>query len=123
METLPVEPYDVAGAVAAFLAGSYRGYHNTGFPDQNFKPLVVQMQQILAADPGWAKASVASKQEMYEQLAIIGMLVASTQMALQKKPDAQALSAMQAASKGYLEQFLKVDPQQVKLTAQGLSIR
>ena len=118
-----IEPYDVASGVAAFLAGSYMGYHNTGFPDQNFKPLVTQMQSILAAEPGWAKISVAEKQDMYEQLAIIGMLMANTQMALKKQPDAKAQAAMQGAARGYLEQFLKVDAAKVQLTAQGLTVR
>jgi hypothetical protein len=115
--------YDVAGAVAAFVAGSYMGYHNTGFPDQQFKPLVEQMRRIIGADAGFVRAPDRAKQDMYEQLAILGMLVANTQMALQQKPDAQAAAAMRQAAKGYLEQFLRTDAERVHITAEGLVIR
>lgn len=118
-----IAPYDVASGVAAFLAGCYMGFHNAGFPDQHFKPLVAQMRQILSDDAGWAQTSVADKQDMYEQLAILGMLMANTQMALKKQPDARAQAAMQAAARGYLEQFLKVDAAKVQLSAKGLSLR
>ena len=118
-----IEPYDVASGVAAFLVGSYMGYHNSGFPDEHFKPLVGQLRQIIVAEPGWAKASVASKQDMYEQLSILGMLMANTQMGLKQRPDAQAQAAMQAAGRDYLQQFLKVDASKVQLDAQGLSVR
>lgn len=113
---------DVGGAVAAFIAGGLMAYRNQDFPDAHFKPLVEQMRGILAADPSWAQASVAAKQDMYEQLAIIGMLVANTQIGLARRSDAQALAAMQAASKNYLEQFLKVDASKVRIDGRGLSV-
>jgi hypothetical protein len=72
---------DVAGSVAAFLAGSYMAYRNVDFPDEHFKPLVAQMRQIIGTNPDFAKASNAEKQEMYEQMAILGMFMATTQMA------------------------------------------
>lgn len=115
--------YDVAGAVAAFLAGSYMGYRNTGFPDQHFKPLVEQMRQIIGADPQFARASAQAKQDMYEQLAILGMFVATTQMALENKPDAQIAANLRRTAKGYLELFLKTSADRVSMTAEGLVIR
>lgn len=118
-----IAPYDVAGAVAAFIAGSYMGYRNVSFPDRHFKPLVEQVRAILAADPAWAQSPLAAKQDMYEQLAIVGMLVANTQMGLARRPDAQAVAAMQSASKAYLEQLLKVDADKVRITDQGLTLR
>lgn len=114
---------DMAGAVAAFIAGSYMGYHNADFPDRNFPPLVEQMRSIIASDPGYAKASTAARQEMYEQMAILGMFMANAQMALRQRPDPQIEARVRAAGKAYLEQFLKTDAERVQITAQGLVLR
>jgi hypothetical protein len=118
-----VPKHDVAGSVAAFLAGSYMAYRNVDFPDEHFKPLVAQMRQIIGSNPDFAKASNAEKQEMYEQMAILGMFMANTQMALKEKPNAQIAANMRQAAKGYLEQFLKTDADRVQITAQGLVLK
>jgi len=114
---------DMAGAIAGFLAGSYMAYQDTEFPDENFKPLVNQMRQIVSSNPDFAKASSAEKQEMYEQMAVLGMFMATTQMALKENPNPQVAANMKQAAKGYLEQFLKTDANKVFLTANGLEIR
>ena len=118
---------DVAGAVAALLAGSWMAYRNADFPDEHFAPLVRQMRGVIARNPDFAAADAQQKQELYEQLAILGMLTATTQMALKENPgtpDAQRVQAnLREAGKGYLEQFLKTDADRVQLTAQGLELR
>jgi len=117
-----LEKGDVAGSVAAFIAGNYMAYHNSGFPDENFLPLVNQMRTVLANNPEFQQASPQARQETYEQMALVGMLMATGQMALARQPNPQALANMQSAAKGYLEQFLKTDADRLQLTAQGLSI-
>jgi hypothetical protein len=114
---------DVAGSVAAFLAGSYMAYHNVDFPDEHFKPLVNQVREMIGSNPEFAKASVAEKQEMYEKMAILGMFMANAQMALKEKPNAPIAANMKQAAKGYIEQFLKTDVERVQITAQGLVLR
>jgi hypothetical protein len=114
---------DVAGSVAAFVAGSWMAYRNVDFPDEHFKPLVQQMRGVIGSNPDFAKASNADKQEMYEQMAILGMFMATTQMALKEKPNPQVAANMKQAAKGYLEQFLKTDAERVQITAQGLVLR
>jgi hypothetical protein len=118
-----IPKHDVAGSIAAFLAGSYMAYRNTDFPDEHFKPLVAQMRQIIGSNPDFAKASNAEKQEMHEQMAILGMFMATTQMALKEKPNPQIAANMRQAAKGYLEQFLKTDADRVQITAQGLVLK
>jgi hypothetical protein len=118
-----IPKHDVAGSVAAFLAGSYMAYRNVDFPDEHFKPLVAQMRQIIGSNPDFAKASNAEKQEMHEQMAILGMFMATTQMALKEKPNAQIAANMRQAAQGYLEQFLKTDADRVQITAQGLVLK
>jgi hypothetical protein len=122
-----IPKYDLAGSVAAFLAGSYMAYHNTDFPDQNFKPLVNQMRGIIANNPEFARAGSVEKQEIYEQMAMLGMYMAGTQTALKKQPDhpqaARIKINMRQAAKGYLEQFLKTDADRVQITANGLVLK
>lgn len=119
--------YDAAGAVAALLAGSWMAYRNADFPDENFAPLVRQMRGIISRNPDFAAADAQQKQELYEQLAILGMLTATTQMALKENPDAPNADRIQArlreAGKGYLEEFLKTDASRVQLTARGMELR
>jgi hypothetical protein len=122
-KTFDIPSHDVAGAVAAFLAGSYMAYHNVDFPDQHFPPLVRQMRQVLSTSPDFARASTAQKQEMYEHLAILGMFMATTQMALKERPDPQLEASMRQAAKGYLEHFLQTDASRVQITRSGLVIR
>jgi hypothetical protein len=123
MRQLGVPPNDLATAVSAFLAGSFMAYRHVDFPDAHFKPLVAQMRQIIGSNPEFAKASDADKLEMYEQMAILGTFMATTQMALKEKPNAQISANMKQAAKGYLEQFLKTDADRVQITAQGLVLR
>jgi hypothetical protein len=112
---------DLAGALAAFVAGNYIAYRNEPFPDQHFKPLVQQLRGSLASTPGLQKASDAEKQELYESLAIVGTQMALTREALQKKPDAKIAANMKAAARAYLQQVMKLDPDRMRLTDQGLT--
>jgi hypothetical protein len=114
---------DVGGAVAAFLAGSYMAYRDVDLPDQNFLALVNQMRLVLASNGEFARTSDAEKQELYEQMAILGTYMALTRDALKQRPDARVARNMQRAAKRYLEQLLKTDADRVQLTASGLVFR
>ncbi len=106
-----------------FIGGSYEAYHDVSLEPEQFKQLVSQMRQIIGTNPDFAKASNAEKQDMYEQMAILGMLMSSTQEALSQKPDPRIATNMKQAAKGYLEQFLKTDADRVQITTAGLVIR
>jgi hypothetical protein len=114
---------DLAGAVAAFIAGSYMAYNDVDFPDEHFKPLVAQMRRTISGNAEFQQASNAEKQEMYENMAILGTFMALTREALKERPDPQLASNMRQAAKGNLEQFLKTDADKVRITSQGLVIR
>lgn len=118
-----ISRHDLAGAVAMFLAGSYEAYTDRSIEPSDFKALVGQMQQIIATNPEFEKASNAEKQEMYEQMAILGMFMAGTQDELSRKPNPRIAANMKQAAKGYLEQFLKTDAERVQITERGLEIR
>ena len=112
---------DVAGATAAFLVGSYMGFNNTGFPDERFLPVVSQVRRALSADLSFAKAPLAVRQDIYEQMAVLGMFLANAQLALSQTPNPEQEAAMRHAATTYLESF-GVDPSTLRLTPTGLSL-
>lgn len=73
--------------------------------------------------PALRKASEAERRVAYEQMAIIGMFMAGTQMALKQQPDARVRQEMQAAARGYLQQFLGTDVERLHSTAEGIALR
>ncbi|MGC4076542.1 MAG: hypothetical protein QM702_05815 [Rubrivivax sp.] len=113
---------DLGGAVAAFLVGSWMGLHNRSFPDERFPPVVAQMRSVLAAQPELAAAPENDRREMYEQMAILAMLMAGTQMALQQQPDAATEQRLREAARGYLGQFFKTDVERIGFGPGGLRI-
>lgn len=113
---------DMAGAVAAFIAGNYVAYHDEPFPDANFGTLVRQMRDRMAGVEALRKASDAERQEMYEQLAILGTYMALTREALQKSPDPNLKAGMKRSARTYLEQFLRIDPDRMRIGPEGLTV-
>lgn len=113
---------DAGGALAALVAGSWMGLHNATFPDQNFPPLVRQMRTALAAQPGLLESPAADRRDMYDQMAIIAMLLAGTQMGLQQQPDPATQARMREAAAGYLKTLFKVDPERIQLGPAGVTV-
>lgn len=114
---------DVATAVAAFIVGNVSVFRNTPVPDEHFVSLVKQMRHVIGNTPAFVQASPVTKQEAYEQLAILGMFMATTRIALDREPNARASAQAKAAAAGYLRSFLATEPDRVELTASGLTIR
>jgi hypothetical protein len=123
MQQLGVRSDDVASGVATFLAGSYMAFRDIDFPDQQFKPLYEQVRSIIAADPHFARASMVERREMFEQMVIIGTWLALTHQSLRQRPDPRAAADMKLAAKGYLEQFLKLDAERLRLTDRGMTLQ
>ncbi|MFN4191645.1 MAG: DUF6683 family protein [Tabrizicola sp.] len=113
---------DLGGALAAFVAGNWMALNDKGFPDALFPPLVDQMRALLSAQPGLAEAPEADLRDMYHQLVIVGMLMASTQMGLQRAPDPATASRMHEAAGEYLRQMFKTDPDLLQLGPNGLDL-
>jgi hypothetical protein len=116
---------DLAGAMASYVAGAWMAYNNRPFPDAYFLPLVEQMRPIVGANTALADASPAQRREAFEEFAILGMMSAGTQMALAQNPDnpnAAAVAAnMRAAGASYLRAATSMDPDRVRIGADGLS--
>lgn len=114
---------DLAGGVAAFIAGNYIAYRNLDFPDKDFPPLVEQIRDALTANPAVSRASASDKRQAYEQLAMVGMFMAVSREALKRKPDPKVEANFRETARANLEQFLKTDADRVQITERGLVIQ
>jgi len=114
---------DLGAAMATMIAGSWMGFHNTSFPDRNFMPLVEQMRAVLASQPGLMESPEADQRDMYDQMAIIGMMLAGTQMGSEHRTDAATTEKMCDAAKGYLQELFKVPADRITIAKNGVAMR
>jgi hypothetical protein len=83
--------------------------------------LTQQMQNALQRLPEWPTTPLAARQQLFEQLAILGVLVTQTgDAAAHQGPIARA--NVRAAAQTYLRQWLAVDPALLGLSPQGLVV-
>ncbi|MBW8829738.1 MAG: hypothetical protein JF606_09965 [Burkholderiales bacterium] len=114
---------DVAGAVAAFIAGNYMAYRNADFPDKHFPLLVDQVRTVLASNPVFTRASAADKRQLYEQMAIIGTFMAVTNEAFKRNPNPESERNFRQTAQANLEQFLKSDADRLQISDLGMVIQ
>lgn len=113
---------DLGAAVAFFLGGNWMAMNNSDLPDAKFVPIVAQMRSILSSSSKFTGLSNLQKQEIYEQMAIHGMFMATTQMALRTKNDPPMVTKMKAAGRANLTQWFGTDPSALRITANGMEL-
>lgn len=118
-----IAPGDFGGAVAAFVAGNMMALRQQPFPDEHFSALVGQMRAVISENPEFARIDAREKRRAYEQMAIIGMFMAGTQMALAQKPDRALQARSAAAARRYLAKVIPGDVDQLVVTPTGLQMR
>jgi hypothetical protein len=114
--------HDLATAAALFIGSSHEAATGREFRDSYSLPLIRQMQAAFSDDPAIAGATNAEKQKLYEQFAIIGMMVGGTTLALKNQPNAAISARLKAAGNTYLRQFLKLDPARLSFTPNGMTL-
>lgn len=120
---LGLPPDDVAGAIAAFIAGNYMAYRNVEVPDETYLHLVEQMRGALSGSRAFATASASDKRRLYEQMAMVGTFMALARMTFQRQPNPQAEQNFRDSAAANLEAALKVPAEQVRITDQGLTLQ
>jgi hypothetical protein len=112
---------DLGVATAVFIAASGQSYTGTELDTEaQFRPLIAQMRNVLAANPKVAKTSEAAKREFFDEMMLLGLLQFGIQAALQKTPDPAASAVLRTAGAGYLQTLLGVAPDTLQFTASGL---
>ena len=121
---LHLPPDDVAGPVAACIAGSYMVVHDVDLPDADFVALVGQMRAVLQDNPRFTQALPVQRREMYEELAIIGTLLATGREAVRRgQASPQAGEALRRNARTNLDRLLGADADRAVIGAQGLALR
>ena len=114
---------DLGVAIASSIAGAWMAYNNKSFPDQYYLPLVRQMQQRVGESADLRALPAADRATAYEALAIVGMMLASSQITLERNPQAAGASAlrqnMRSQGGEMLTRMLNVPPEQVGISASG----
>ncbi|MBK1688964.1 hypothetical protein EV684_101333 [Rubrivivax gelatinosus] len=114
---------DIGGALAAFIAGNLMAMRQQPSPDAHFAALVRQMREAVARDPAYRRLDPVELRRSYEQLAIVGMFMAATQMALAQQPDDGLREHSVTAARRYLATVIPGDLDRLQITADGLSQR
>jgi hypothetical protein len=111
---------DVAGAMAMFVMGSHMAYRNVDFSAVGYEALVGQLDAAIRANERYAGVPAAQRQQLHERLAIAGMYMATLRTALKDRPASPEFRAVQQTAKHYLEGFMKVDADEIRLGERGL---
>lgn len=113
---------DVGAAVAAFVAANVCALQGGTIT----MPLLLQIERqiggIVRLGNDWDNAPASDRQAYFEQLAVIAVLVAETS-AQAAKQGRRAIANVQRAARGYLEQFLGVDADDLAIGPGGLAAR
>lgn len=115
---------DLGVAFASCIAGAWMAYHNRPFPDEHYLPLVAQMRRVVGSAEGLRSLSAQEQSSTYEQLAIAGMLLASSQIAWERQPrgpQAQDLRQRMRTQGGEtLSRMLGLPPDRVGIGPSGV---
>jgi hypothetical protein len=117
-----IPKYDLAGAVAIFIAANYEGFINVEVPDADVRTLVGQVRGALQNSPRITKLKPNKKREAYQQFAILGVFMALVQEYFQQQPNPTLELNYRDACRLYLEQFLNVNADNLVLNSQGLAL-
>lgn len=119
-KSLGVPRGDAAGSVALLIVASFEAYRDVTVDQRHYEGIVTQLRGALATDARFGKASPAERRDLYEQTAILGMLVAVTRANLAGKPDPATARRLRDAARGYLVE-LSLDPDAIQIDERGLS--
>ncbi len=112
---------DLGRAAALFVMANLNALGRPGGDASTLQALTQQMQNALQRLPDWPQTPLVARQQMFEQLAILGVLVTqSSEAAARQGPLARA--NVRAAAQAYLRQWLDVDPALLSLSPQGLVV-
>lgn len=117
-----VQTQDDVGIAAAFFVLANLGACHGQQPDAAALPAVErQLRGLLAQTSAWRALGSAGQQSLFEQFALLGVLVNESRVAaLQQGPEAQA--HVRHAARGYLQQLLGLSPDRLSASVQGLSV-
>jgi len=112
---------DIGLAAAYFVLANLDALHDLHPDETALAQVERQMRHALRHLAGWQSAPLRERQSAFEQLAVIGVLVAESAAAARTQgPVAQA--HVQQAARAYLVRWLGINPDGLTLGPQGLAL-
>ena len=112
--------HDVAGAITFFISAAYYIYRNGEEPDDAGSTIMGRALQQNMDTPEYARISDAEKQKFYEFMIGMGTYLILTYKQAVEEKSAEALDILKGIAADTLKAYLKLDPETVRITANGL---
>lgn len=113
-------PVDNIGAAAAyFVLANLAALQNLHINEAQLALVERQMRKVIGRHTAWQAASARERQTLFEQFAVLGVLVGESQAQARTQGAAAVLHVRQAA-RGYLRELLGVNPDALRLGEHGL---
>lgn len=113
---------DDVGVAAAFFVLANLGAYGDTEPDTATLPAVErQLRSLLARTTAWRQLDTPARQSLFEQLALLGVLMNESRVAARRQGPAARANLARAAS-GYLQTLLGLVPERLSATVQGLTV-
>ena len=117
-----VQTQDDLGIAAAFFVLSNLGACQGQEPDVAALPAVErQLRSLLAQTTAWRQLGSAERQSLFEQFALLGVLINESRVAAQQQGD-EARAHVERAARAYLQQLLGLSPDRLSASVQGLAV-
>jgi hypothetical protein len=113
---------DAGAALAFFVAANLYALHGVEPSPEIQQRLEEQLASMARRNSAWESASIAERQLYFEQMAVLGVLVAGMfKRAGLEGPAARA--HVRDAARGYMFQMLGINPDLLTLGSEGLALR
>ncbi|WP_348756405.1 DUF6683 family protein [uncultured Aquincola sp.] len=113
---------DVGQAAAYFVLACVAALQGIDVSPAQLALVERQMRRLLGQHPAWVQASATERQALFEQFAVLGVLVGESQHEARRQGPAARANVQQAA-RGYLRQLLGLRPDHLQLGDHGLTLR
>lgn len=114
---------DVANGISAYIAGNYMILHGVEIEDPVFLKLVSQVRQGLLGNRGFQQIPAAQKRKLYEQTAMVGMLMALAQLSQKTTPqDSRTLGHLRDSARANLELVLGARASNLRIDGEGMHL-
>jgi len=114
---------DVGAAVAFYVAVNLHALHGVDIAQDALVPLERQLRAVTRLVADWDRATLADRQDFFERIAIVAILVSGSMARAAASQDESAKVAVRSNARAYLRHLLGLEPDRMTLGARGLVLR
>ena len=114
---------DVGAAVAFYIAVNLHALHGVDVAADALVPLENQLRAVTKLVANWDHAGIAERQDFFERIAIVAILVSGAASRAAASNDESARAEVRRNAHDYLQQLLGADPERMTFDAHGLVLR